>query len=318
MMVEVGYVGNRGTKLGVGRNLSVTPAQYLSRSPERDQATIDYLSQLFPNPFRGIPEFAGTGLQGVNVSRANLLRPFPHFSDVNTTEWDGFSWYHAGHVRFDRRFSKGFSLQGTYTWSKFMASTDRLNAQDLRTHDAIAAADRPHHIVINGTWQLPFGRGKAVNLTRAWADWAAGGWSIQAIYQWRSGPPIGFGNIIYRGNLADMVLPRGERKVERWFNTSAPFERDPAKQLANNLRTFPLRLTGLRADGWNNWDLSLFKTFRLREGVRLQLRAEAQDALNHAMFNAPNTGVTNTLFGTVNGTIWSEQRKITVAAKLMW
>jgi len=50
--------------------------------------------------------------------------------------------------------------------------------------------------------------------------------------------------------------------------------------------------------------------------VNLQLRAEAVDAFNHAMFNAPNTAPANTLFGTVNATIWSEQRKITVAARL--
>jgi hypothetical protein len=88
--------------------------------------------------------------------------------------------------------------------------------------------------------------------------------------------------------------------------------------LGSNLRAFPLRLTGLRAGGWNNWDLSLFKTIRLHERVSLPLRAEAQDALNHAMFQAPNTAPATTLFGTVNATIWSEQRKITMAAKLIW
>ena len=62
-----------------------------------------------------------------------------------------------------------------------------------------------------------------------------------------------------------LVLPRSERTADRWFNTAARFERDPRNQLASNIRMFPLRLTGLRADGFNNWDLSLFKNFRIAE-----------------------------------------------------
>ena len=82
------------------------------------------------------------------------------------------------------------------------------------------------------------------------------------------------------------------------------------------MRTFPLRLTGLRADGWNNWDLPPYKTFSIAERWKVQLRAEAVDALNHAQCRGPNMAPTNTLFGTVNGTIWSEQRKITVASRI--
>ena len=94
--------------------------------------------------------------------------------------------------------------------------------------------------------------------------------------------------MIYNGTYGQMVLPAGQRTLERWFNTDAGFEKNSQKQLVSNIRTFPLRLTGLRADGYNNWDLSLFKNIRLRERLTFQLRGEAQDALNHAMFAAPN------------------------------
>jgi len=148
-------------------------------------------------------------------------------------------------------------------------------------------------------------------------DVALGGWSVNAIYQWQSGAPIGFGNVILNGALGDIVLPYADRAVERWFRTEL-FERRASEQLVSNLRTFPLRLTGLRADGWNTWDLSLFKEVRFTEKLKLQLRAEAVDALNHAMFAAPNNGPVNTAFGQVTATIWTEQRKVTVAAKLYW
>jgi hypothetical protein len=145
-----------------------------------------------------------------------------------------------------------------------------------------------------------------------------GGWSIQAIYQGQSGPPIGFGDIIFNGNLADIVLPCSERTVERWFNTDAGFERNSQKQRASDIRTFPLLLTGLRANGYNNWDLSLFKAFQITEKLKFQLRAEGQDALNHAMFAAPNTNPTSTLFGQVSNTLVAQQREIMVGARLSW
>lgn len=319
-LVEVGYTGNRGAKLGANRQLNPVPAQYLSRSPERDNDTINALSRNVPNPFRGISAFASSPafFNNANLTRAQLLRPYPHFTGLSTTINDGFSWYHAGHVRLERRFRNGYSFSGHYTWSKFMEALEYLNEADLHPHHVISPQDRPHHLAVSSMVDLPLGRGRKwlSQMPRA-ADLALGGWSLNVIYQWQSGPPIGFGNVLYRGLLADLVLPRSERRVEGWFRTDQ-FERRAAAQLASNVRTFPLRLTGLRADGWNNWDIALFKEISVTERLKLQLRAEAVDALNHAMFAAPNTAPVNTAFGQVLATIWTEQRKITVAAKLFW
>ncbi len=318
ILVEAGYSGNRGTALGAGFDYDPVPARYLSRSPERDQATINFLTANVPNPFRGMADFAGSAWrQSATIQRSQLLTPFPHFNGVSTTLSNGFSWYHAGHLRMERRFARGFFLGATYTWSKYMEAVERLNPQDAQLHHVISAQDRPHHIVANGQYELPFGPGKPwLSSARAFGL-LVGGWSVQAMYTWQSGPPIAFGNVLYRGRLQDIVIPYAERRVERWFNTEG-FERSSARQLGSNLRTFPLRLTGLRADGFNSWDISLAKTIRISERISLQLRAESQDALNHAMFGAPNTAPTNTAFGTVNTTIWSEQKKTTVAAKLIW
>jgi hypothetical protein len=320
VLIEAGYAGSRGTRLGTAFDNDVVPARYLSRSPERDQAAIDFLSANVTNPFRGMADFAGSAWQtATTIQRSQLLTPLPHFNGVSSNLSDGISWYHAGHLRMERRFASGFFVGATYTWSKFMEAVERLNPQDDLLHHVVSSFDRPHHIVANGQYELPFGRGKAFLKTGPRAlDMIVGGWSAQAMYTWQSGPPIGFGNIIFRGTLADIVLPYSDRRVERWFNTDAGFERLAARQPASNIRTFPLRLAGLRADGFNSWDISLMKSIRLNERVSLQLRAESQNALNHAMFAAPNAAPANTLFGTVNATIWSEQRKITVAGKLVW
>jgi len=201
-----------------------------------------------------------------------------------------------------------------------MQATTKLNPSYPNPEYVIGSLDRPHHIVASGIYEVPVGKGKRwLSGAHGWQEHIAGGWTIQGIYQGQSGPPIGFGNIIFTGNLADIVLPRSQRRLERWFNTGAGFERDPQKQLDSNIRAFPSRLTGLRADGYNDWDLSLYKNFRVTEKVRLQLRAEAVDALNHAMFAAPNTTPTSTLFGQVTSTVSSaSQRTITVGARLLW
>jgi len=103
----------------------------------------------------------------------------------------------------------------------------------------------------------------------------------------------------------------------RWFNTGG-FERNAARQLADNVRTFPSRLAGVRAPGWNNLDLSVFKNFRIREWLTFQLRAEAQDTLNHPVFNVPNTTPTAANFGRITSTPTEDQRRVTLSGKLSW
>jgi hypothetical protein len=104
-----------------------------------------------------------------------------------------------------------------------------------------------------------------------------------------------------------------------WFNTSAPFEKATAKQLAWNIRTFPTRISAVRGDGINVWDLSAIKNFRLPEGFKLQLRCEAEGALNHPNFDPPNTTPTSSLFGRVSSTQTNqEERRIFVGLKLIF
>jgi len=319
VLVEVGYVGSRATRLAMGQSLDFTPRSYLSQLPVRDQATIDLLSAAVANPFYGMPEFAGSSLQGTTVSRSQLLLPYPQFTGLSTTFDSGFTWYNSMQARVEKRLTRGFTVLANYTWSKFMQATGKLNSSDPYPEHVISGTDRPQRLVMSGIYELPVGKGKQwLSSAPGWVNQVVGEWSVQAIYQGQSGPAIGFGNIILNGNLSSIVLPRSDRRVERWFNTDAGFEKSSARQLSSNIRTFPSRLTGLRADGYNNWDLSLLKNFRIAERLKFQLRAEAQDALNHAMFASPNTSPTSTLFGQVTSTVSGGQRAITVSGRLTW
>lgn len=296
VLFEVTYVGNKGVRLQVNRELSYTDPKYLSRSPEREQKTIDFLSQQIPNPFNGINRVYPS-----TITRADLLKPYPEFGSIRQTEPIGYSWYHALQTRVERRFSKGYTFQGAYTWSKAMDATGFLNDSDPLPVRAISAFDRTHNFVLSSIYELPFGRGRAygVNLGRA-LDFLVGHWQLNGVYYWQGGNPLTFGNVIFRGNIKDVPLSGDQRSVDRWFNTD-DFERAPAKQLANNIRTFPLRFGNIRGDAQTKLDLSVIKYFNISERVRLQFRAEAYNSLNHVNFNTPNMGVTGTAFGTVTG-----------------
>ena len=318
VLFETSYVGNRGTKLAVQRQFTTTPAQYLSTLPYRDQPTIDYLSAQVANPFAGIAEFAGTGLGGQTLSRSSLLAPYPQFSGITSTLPTGYSYYHSLQTRAEKRMSGGLSFQASWTYSRYMEATAYRNASDARPEKVVSADDYPHRLVFTGIYELPFGHGRAfLGNAKGLSEVLVGGWQFQGIFEAQSGKALGFGNAIFNGDLHDIVLPVSERKVERWFNTAAGFERDSTKGLASNLQGLSSLFTGIRRDGINNVNLSMYKNFRLREGFRLRFMLLAGNTGNHAQFGDPNTAPANSAFGTVTG-IRGPARHFVLGLKLIF
>ena len=293
------------------QDINSTPNQYLSTLPVRDQATIDYLGRTFPSPFRGTDP-----IYGANTSRAAMLRPYPQFNGVVVEQPFGYSWYHSMQVRTEKRFSKGYTFQLAYTWSKAMEAISLLNAADPAPYETLSTVDRPHRIALSGIYELPFGKGRrfGASMPRA-LDFVAGGWQLNAVIIFQSGQALGFGNAIFAGNPDAIALSSSERNADRWFNTDAGFNRNAAQQLASNLRTFPMVFNGVRSDAQNRWDFSTIKFFPLHERLKLQLRAEAFNALNRTILNNPNTAATNTAFGRITGTA-APARTFQLALKL--
>jgi hypothetical protein len=299
MLFEISYVGNRGTRMRVSTDYDPIPAQYLSTSPFRDQAAIDFLAAAVPNPFSGL--LPKTSLNNPTVARSQLLRPYPQYSGLGTNENTGYAWYHSMQVRLDKRFAHGLNAVVSYTWSKTMEAAGYLNPTDTRLEEAISTQDRTHRLAVTWLYELPFGKGKHFLGSAGVVSKVVGGWQVQGIYTAQSGAALGFGNAIFLGDLKNIPLPKDQRNVNRWFNVDAGFNRITAQQLASNIRTLPSRFSGIRADGPNNWDLSVIKNTSLSERTQLQFRAEAINALNHPQFTAPNTTPTSTAFGTVSG-----------------
>ena len=298
-VVDASYVGSRVTRLTVTREYNSTPAQYLSTSPVRDQPTISYVTATFPSPFNGIDP-----IYGQNISRANLLRPYPQFGSISGDDPSGYSWYHSLQVRGEKRFSYGYTMQLAYTFSKLMEATEFLNNTDPMPYETISALDRPHRLAASGIWELPVGKGRrfGASLPRA-VDTVIGGWQLGAVVTRQSGAPLGFGNILFAGNIKDIPLSSGQRDVDRWFNVDAGFNKITAQQLANNIRTFPLRFSGIRGDDQRSWDFSIVKRFALHgERTQLTFRADVYNGWNQTNFAAPNAAPTNSAFGRITAT----------------
>lgn len=300
-VAEAAYVGNRGTHIEITRNINALPNQYLSTSTTRDNTTNNYLGALVTNPFAGqMPASAGAAFRSATIARSQLLRPYPQFGDINTTTNDGYSWYHSFQSNLNKRFSRGYTIGMSYTWSKFMEAISYLNAADPRPVEAISDFDRTHRFAANGIYELPFGKGRRflANVNSV-ASYVVSGWQFAGVYQYQSGAPIGFGNIFFTGNFDDIDLPSSQRTTDRWFNTTAGFVTASAAQPVANLRTFPLRLSNVRTDAINNIDLSVIKKTQILEGKNLEFRAEFINAFNHPLLPAPNTNVTQASFGQI-------------------
>jgi hypothetical protein len=341
-LVEAAYVGSRGWDLLTGGGgaageieLNPIPAQYLSTSRVRDQATIDFLGGTVTNPFAGL--IPGTGFNNATIARSQLLRPFPHLGNVRTFNSDGTSKYNSAQVKVEKRFTHGYTVLAGYTWSKFTERVFLLNPTDTEYENRLQDADVPHRFVVSTIWELPFGQGRryASGVNRL-VDAFIGGWSVQAIGQLQSGRPINFAdrNIYFNGDLGSLKTDfKGDKNLPVfdisgfYFHDAAVQTNgtdDPAKQradqrirLANNIRYFPSRVDGLRGQPLNLWDLSFIKQVRLNDRFRAQFHVELLNAFNHPIFANPNTDPTNADFGKVTSQL-NLPRDIQLAAKIVF
>ncbi len=301
-VIEASYVANRSTRLPVNRESNAVPGQYLSTSPVRDQPAINFLNAQFTNPFFGLAP-----VYPRQISRAQLLRPYPHFGGITALQPIGYGWYHSLQSRIEKRFSKGFTFQLSYTFSKAMEAIGFLNDVDARLHEVVAQIDRPHRLTASGIWELPLGRGRRFG--SGWhpaVNFIFGGWQLNGIMQRQSGEPLGFGNRILTGSLDQIALSNDRRSVDGWFRRdpqgrSLDFENNTALQLANNIRTLPFRFSGIRGPNQDRWDFGMIKNFKIVERVLMQFRAEAFNAWNHPNLSNPNTDPTSTSFGLITG-----------------
>jgi len=296
-LVEATYVGALGQHLPVVRQLNAVPQSYFSRSPVRDDATNNFLTQQVTNPFAGL--LPGTGLNGASVSRSQLLRPYPQFTSVQATETNGGSDYQSLQARVERRMANGFTVQVAYAWSRTMTETGYLNDSDAKLERVISQFDRTHTFTSSGLVEVPFGKGR-----RFGTGWSGvtnallGGWQVTYILKAQSGAPLGFGNFLFAEGKGVNDILADHPTFGQWFNVTA-FNRASAQQLVSNVRTQPSRFDDVRGPGYAVLDLGVLKNVSLGGRRQAQFRIEAYNALDRPNFQNPNTSVTSTALGTI-------------------
>jgi hypothetical protein len=226
--------------------------------------------------------------------------------------------YHAMQWRAERRFSRGFKVASSYTWSKNIDSTSEgiggVNTQytnmnltsvsvlfaGLKLDRALSDFHRSHNLTTSFLWQLP-------EPSAAFWRQVFGGWSIAGIASVQSGAPFTMINGLDRNgdgvnndrpDISNPNAPVNTRAVVDAGCNSGYRDPDTEVGIRRCVSPSDVRwIQGLGAPnastvgrntmftGWvNNMDLSLFKTFSVGEGRRLELRWEAFNAFNHPQF----------------------------------
>jgi len=300
-LLEVGYVGTRGTRLVGFRDFNQA---YLA-TPS--------------NPINGVT----TSTVGNAIARVPTIGVDPSASGPETF---GASWYNALQTSLTKRFNHGLTLQASYTWDKTLdnlAQTSGINTvwggfyvgdvHNMKTGWGPSEFDHPQRFVFNYVWDLPGPKNKNAVL-----DKVVGGWQVSGVTTIQAGHPL----ILYDANsgsiygvfnsLAQLcpgmtvanIATSGSvnRRLNNYFNTNA-FCNPPA--ISDGFGFGTLSRGAVHGPDQNNYDIAIAKRFLvggINETGTVEFRTEFYNAFNHAQFADPGTNVSLSNFGQIGST----------------
>ncbi|MGH9313270.1 MAG: hypothetical protein ACRD1S_08740, partial [Vicinamibacterales bacterium] len=272
MVLEANYVGN------IGRNFG---------------RLVDY-NTVRGDLFDGRLDRLNRGFGGINF-RAMLAR----------TE------YHGAQLQLNKRFSKGYTWQVSYTVGKAMDNGSDVqvagvpvDARDIDLEWSVSDFDVRHRFVANWLWELPFFRG-ATGAKRA----LLGGWQLNGITALQSGFPFSVTTSRAYGAGGDFNGDgvRTDRPNQPSFGTDLNVDRQDYINGIFQASDFPitgfilgdLPRNAYRGPGFASTDLSLFKNFALPFGptTKLQFRAEVFNVFNRVNLLRPVGNLASPQFG---------------------
>lgn len=312
MILDVSYVGSKGTKLYVTED-----ANPLLNRPD--------LLMPVPAGFTGTPQNRLDRLQGGRSVRTN----------------GASSIYHSGQLEVRRRLANNFTMTGGYTWSKLISDADEVFGIGLATTTAfyslpavfggsradrsVSIFDRTHKANVTWVYELPFYREQ-----RGFVGHVVGGWQISGVTTWESGVPFSVFNGLDSDGIGGGLErpsfnPSGQSGVRavpvvdanncilRYTNPDAGGATiDPmtAQYIVNPSyvpgaacsvpRFGSLGRNTLKTPGLNNWNINFKKVVRLRETMNLQLSTEIFNVFNHPQFTQGSVSPFSPAGGTIN------------------
>lgn len=343
LVAEIAYNGSLGSRLQAGllsynaldpALLSRYGATLLNSSITSPAA----VAAGFTPPFPGFVALWGSG-----ATVRQSLRPYPQFQNIETRsgggDHSGHSTYHSGMLRFEKRYSNGVQFQTSYVFSKILTDADSywsdsygyaMDHYNRGLEKSIGAFDVTHNFKFSGVYDLPFGRGKMLLNRGGVLNQIVGGWRVSGIAVYSSGLPAAIttsnGLPLFAGgnrpivNTYDNWRPatQGDHfdpAVDRTIQPATFFPAQPANTFGNMTRFNPKFRNAFNS----NENLSVAKTFPIRESVRVDFRAEFFNVMNRTRFGLGSLGLQSQTFGVLSQTAGDQvnsPRQIQLALKL--
>jgi len=307
MSLELTYVGDKATHAGVGNGIGTNPNQ---------------------------PTLVGFPSLSLD-ERKPFFRKFGWTQGIGNIGSDASNNYNAFQAKMEKRFTAAYAVLAHYTWAKGLGPDFDYYTIDPKLNYGVNDFDREHAIVVTNLLELPFGRGKRFlgNASRA-IDRFVGDWGISGTATWYSGLPFSpsysscgadrdtgpcrpnvVGPIdIHPGNRDAYftttggipLAPHGEPG-----DTVGPWQRPAIATFGSAGRN------SLRGPAFFQTDISVSKSFPLREEVSLQFRTDIFNVFNVVNLGIPETCVDCGNGGTITGTAGG-QRQVMFALRLQF
>ncbi|HTV08449.1 MAG TPA: TonB-dependent receptor [Candidatus Aquilonibacter sp.] len=250
--------------------------------------------------------------------------PYPIYGTITGSTNNAISNYNALQAVLRKRLSYGLDFQVNYVWSHFLSDMDSSgwgsregwqnyqNAYDIHDNYSNSNFDVRNAFKGNVIYELPFGKGRQF-LNNSWAlDEILGGWRVSSSFVLQTGNPMGIttggynssenqsgsytqfpdlvGNPYQAGVIAanpTCAPPAGPtRTLSMWYNPCA-------LEVPANFTYGDFRRNTIYGPGIEVMNGSLGKTFDIYpdRGVRLEIRADAFNLLNHPSFGQSGSNV---------------------------
>jgi hypothetical protein len=308
-LLQVGYIGTKGTKLP--RFIEANPTVYDPNLSPSDNLNFSDQRRLY----------SGCTVTGTTPCT---------FSSVGEIAGIANSSYNALQISLRKRFSYGFSMLASYTFSKTLddASTFNItgsasqsvagendlaqNPFDVKAEYGRSMFDARHRFVLSYQWNLPW-----FSHPENWYGHVLGNWQVNGITTLMSNTPF----TVY--DSSDSSLQGSAPEISGFYSSRPNMVGDPNSGSCNvNGVLVPVRTAGcwfntgafqqaqpgtfgnlgrntLNGPALHNWDFSVSKMIAIHEGVNLQFRAEFFNIFNNVNFVLPNNDISSHGFGQI-------------------
>jgi hypothetical protein len=278
-LLDISYAGSRGLKLFAFYNGN----------------------QAVPTPDQTAPLLPRRPVHTCNTSVLPNCDPSVFDTTITTFRSNAFSNYNSLQARLQKRLTRGLQFEASYTYSHALDDASSANLGSFATGDfrdqrfpqleyGNADFDIRHRFVLSYMYELPFGKGKTfAGNASGLLNQIIGGWQVAGITSASTGNyftptdiATDLSNSDGGGDVANSSRPNrvGDPNAKpcipgTLFNTCAFATNTVLGSYGNAGRNI------IRGPGFQNWDLSLFKTFPLNERERFEFRAEFFNVWNH-------------------------------------